>query len=79
MRLPAAALLLPLSFLALPGCASVEPPPTAPPYCTRTLGKVDCWRQPPLAIPLPPGLADGPTELTPAQEANRTRRWPELF
>ena len=60
-------------------CASQEPPPAAPPYCTRSIGKVDCWRQPPLAIPMPQGLADGPTTLTPAQEANRTRRWPGLF
>ena len=24
----------------------IEPPPEAPPYCTRSLGVVDCWRDP---------------------------------
>ena len=35
-------------------CRPVEPPPAPPPYCTRSLGRVDCWREPPLAIPQPP-------------------------
>src|SRR5918997_6638025 len=56
-------------------CRPVEPPPAPPPYCTRGLGRVDCWREPPLAIPLQRGVADGPTALTPEQEAHRTRRW----
>jgi hypothetical protein len=56
-------------------CRPVEPPPAPPPYCTRSLGRVDCWRQPPLAIPLQDGVADGPATLTPLQEAHRTRRW----
>jgi hypothetical protein len=49
------------------------------PYCTRSLGAVDCWRQPPLAMPLQRGVADGRATLTPGQEANRTRRWPGLW
>jgi hypothetical protein len=56
-------------------CRPVEPPPAPPPYCTRSLGRVDCWREPPLAIPLQRGVADGPVALTPEQEAHRTRRW----
>ncbi|WP_240048319.1 hypothetical protein [Crenalkalicoccus roseus] len=60
-------------------CAPREPPPAPPPYCTRSLGRVDCWTQPPLALPYVPGVADGPARLTPAQEAHRTRRWPGLF
>ena len=60
-------------------CAPREPPPAPPPYCTRSLGRVDCWRQPPLAIPVPRGVADGPSELSPEQEAHRARRWPGLF
>jgi len=56
-------------------CRPVEPPPAPPPYCTRSLGRVDCWREPPLAIPLQRGVADGPAMLTPEQEAHRTRRW----
>jgi hypothetical protein len=57
-------------------CRPTEPPPDAPPYCTRSLGQVDCW-QTPAALPnRPPEVADGPRDLTPAQEADRTRRWP---
>jgi hypothetical protein len=57
-------------------CRPEEPPPPPQPYCTRSLGGVDCWRQPPLALPTARGLADGPATLTEAQEAHRTRRWP---
>jgi hypothetical protein len=60
-------------------CKSEESPPAPPPYCTRSLGSVDCWRQPPLAIPMQRGVADGPMTLNAAQEANRTRRWPGLW
>jgi hypothetical protein len=60
-------------------CRPVEPPPEPPPYCTRSLGSVDCWPAPAsLPQPSPPGVADGPRMLTPAQEADRTRRWPAL-
>ena len=54
-------------------CRPVEPEPEAPPYCTRSLGVVDCWADP---AGKPPPVADGPPALTPAQEAHRTRRWP---
>jgi hypothetical protein len=61
-------------------CRPVEPPPEPPPFCTRSLGVVDCWRNPPDMPNLPPnwpsGVADGPATLTPEQEANRVRRWP---
>jgi hypothetical protein len=56
-------------------CRPVEAPPGPPPYCTRSLGGVDCWREPPLALPLQRGVADGPATLTAEQEAHRTRRW----
>lgn len=57
-------------------CRPVEPRPNPPPFCTRSLGVPDCWQDPAL-LPQPYlGIADGPTTLTPAQEANRTRRWP---
>ena len=56
-------------------CRPEEPPPGPPPYYTRSLGRVDCWREPPLTIPLQRGVADGPATLTPEQEAHRTRRW----
>src|SRR4051794_8190336 len=32
-------------------CRVEELPPAPPPYCTRSLGRVDCWRSPPLALP----------------------------
>lgn len=57
-------------------CAPVEPPPAAPPLCTRSLGGVDCWEYPPAAVPPLRGLADGRATLTPQQEERRTARWP---
>jgi hypothetical protein len=59
-------------------CRPVEPPPALPPYCTKSLGTVDCWQDPQHLFPKPPQVADGPMTLTPEQEANRTRRWPPL-
>jgi hypothetical protein len=57
-------------------CRAPEPPPGPPPFCSRSLGQVDCWRDPSKLANRPRGLADGPNELTVAQEAHRTRRWP---
>ena len=59
-------------------CRPVEPPPEPPPYCTRSLGVADCWQDPASLPDHPPPLGDGPSALTPAQEADRTRRWPNL-
>lgn len=56
-------------------CKPPEAPPAPQPYCTRSLGRVDCWREPPLALPTQRGVADGPATLTAEQEAHRTRRW----
>lgn len=60
-------------------CRVEELPPAPPPFCTRSLGRVDCWRSPPLAMPPQMGVADGRTRLTALQEAHRTRGWPGLF
>lgn len=57
-------------------CKAEEAPPAPPPFCTRSLGRVDCWTAP---LPGRRGVADGPAVLTEAQEANRTRRWPGLW
>ncbi len=57
-------------------CRPTEPKPEAPPYCTRSLGVVDCWKDPAAMPNLGPNVADGPHTLTPAQETNRTRSWP---
>jgi hypothetical protein len=59
-------------------CAAQQPPPARPPYCTRSLGAVDCWSDPENLPGPPPQVADGPSTLTPEQEENRTRRWPGL-
>lgn len=65
-------------------CAAAAPAPGSAPFCTRSLGQTDCWitRPPLLGPPLATGLGgvvDGRTSLTPAQEADRTARWPALF
>ncbi len=60
-------------------CRPTDPLPTPPEFCTRSLGRVDCWINPE-ALPGPVhGVADGPSRLTPAQEAYRLRRWPDLW
>ena len=59
-------------------CKPIEPPPEPPPYCTRSLGVADCWRDPAHFPNLAPPLADGPQKLTPVQEVNRTSNWPHL-
>jgi hypothetical protein len=59
-------------------CRPVEPPPEPPPFCTRSLGVANCWQDPGSPPDHPPSLGDGPSTLTPAQEADRTRRWPNL-
>ncbi len=57
-------------------CRPVEPPPEPPVYCTRGLGSVNCWQDPATVPGHPRGVADGPSGLTPQQEADRVRTWP---
>jgi len=59
-------------------CRPKEPEPAAQPYCTKSLGVADCWADPASLPGHPPQLGDGPQTLTPEQEQNRTRRWPDL-
>ncbi len=58
-------------------CKPAEPPPEPPRYCTRSLGQVDCWLEPARLPGQHREVADGPRVLTPQQEEDRTRRWPE--
>ena len=58
-------------------CAPREPPPEMPPFCTRSLGVVDCWADPASLPGQPLPVADAPS-LTPEQQANRVARWPDL-
>ena len=56
-------------------CRPADPPPAPQPFCTRSLAVVDCWSNPQaLTGPRIP-VADGPSALTPTQEAYRTRGW----
>ena len=57
-------------------CRPVEPKPEPPEFCTRTLGSVTCWEDQAALPGRPAPVADGPSTLTPEQEANRVRRWP---
>lgn len=59
-------------------CAAEQAPPGPAPYCTPSLGRVDCWVTRPASIPMQRGVVDGPVALTPAQEADRTAWWPGL-
>src|ERR1700748_621574 len=52
-------------------CRSVEPEPEPQPYCTRSLGSVNCWKDPDTVPGHPRGVADGPSTLTAEQEADR--------
>jgi hypothetical protein len=61
-----------------PYCRPEEPPPDPQVFCTHSLGTVDCWVNPEALPGHPSEVADGPRTLTPAQEANRTHRWPSL-
>jgi hypothetical protein len=56
-------------------CLPVEPPPEPPPFCSRSLGVVDCWADPKELPDHPRGVADGPRTLTPAQDIDRTKGW----
>ena len=57
-------------------CRSVEPKPEPPEFCTRSLGTVNCWQSAAGVPEHPVGVADGPSQLTAEQEANRVRTWP---
>jgi hypothetical protein len=57
-------------------CRPQELEPLPQTFCTRSLGVADCWQDPAALPGHPTGVADGSNTLTPAQEADRTRRWP---
>lgn len=59
-------------------CKPIEPPPEQQPYCTRSLGVVDCWADPAKLPNRPPQVGDIPHGLTPEQEADRVKGWPNL-
>ncbi len=57
-------------------CRPVDPPVPPVPYCTRSLGGVDCWAHPEQIPGIPTQVAQGPHELTPEQNRIRLARWP---
>jgi hypothetical protein len=59
-------------------CKPVEPPPEQQPYCTRSLGVVDCWADPAKLPNRAPQVGDIPHGLTPEQEADRVKGWPNI-
>lgn len=59
-------------------CKPVAGPVEPPAYCTRSLGSVDCWREPPETVPPRPGVADQ-VVLTAQQQEYQGRRWPYLW
>ena len=57
-------------------CAPREHLPGAPPFCTQTLGTVQCWANPEAFGLLPHDIADTPA-LTTDQKRNVAARWPK--
>jgi hypothetical protein len=60
-------------------CRPKELPLEPPVFCSRSLGVPDCWAEPDKLPNKPREIADGPRVLTPAQETERTKRWPGLW
>lgn len=59
-------------------CKPIEPPPEPQPYCTRSLGLVDCWANPETDPNIGRQVGDIPHGLTKEQEADRVKGWPNL-
>ncbi|MBC7431387.1 MAG: hypothetical protein H7345_04905 [Rubritepida sp.] len=54
------------------GASNAEPAPA--PFCTRSLGSVDCWTMRPVAIPPQRGVGDAPVPV-----GGDMRHWPYLW
>ena len=59
-------------------CAPRDAPPAPPPFCTRSLGVVDCWADPAALPGRYRGVADAP-DPTPAQDRYRRAPWPKAL
>ena len=57
-------------------CRPRDPPLAPPPFCTRSLGRIECWQNPEALPNHPAQVADGPRALTPEQDARRQHPWP---
>ncbi len=56
-------------------CRPIDPPPERQPFCTRSLGSVNCWSDPASLPDHPVGVGEAPAQ-TAEQEAYRVRTWP---
>ncbi|GBQ98323.1 hypothetical protein AA23498_3189 [Acetobacter nitrogenifigens DSM 23921 = NBRC 105050] len=52
-------------------CSPAETPPPPQPYCTQGWSGVDCWSRPDLMPNVARQVSQGPTGLTPEQNAAR--------
>ena len=59
-------------------CAPLEGPPLPGPFCTRSLGTVDCWDDPAALPGRYRGVADAPPP-TAAQDRYRRAPWPKAL
>lgn len=59
-------------------CAARDPPPDPGPFCTRSLGVVDCWSNPEALPGLQREVADGPAPSA-AQDRYRRAPWPKTL
>jgi hypothetical protein len=59
-------------------CAPREHMPRTEPYCSRTLGNVQCWQNPEAFGDLPKQIADSPAPTT-DQQRQITSNWPKTL
>ncbi len=59
-------------------CAPREHLPRTEPYCSKTLGDVQCWSDPESFVNLPRRVGDTPA-VTAEQERQITSRWPKTL
>ncbi len=59
-------------------CAPRPGPPAPGPFCTRSLGRVDCWEDPAALPGRYPNVGDTPPP-TAAQERYRLAPWPKAL
>ena len=57
-------------------CRPVAPPIPPVPYCTRSIGGIDCWAHPEQVVNLGPQVVQQERMLTPEQNRARLARWP---
>ena len=59
-------------------CTPRNQPPPPEPFCTRSLGTVDCWANPEM-LPAPQRFVGDDPPPTEAQDRYRRARWPKAL